>query len=179
MAHPSGPAADDWPESWPQAGTGWPGRADTAPGPSGGPEAAPPDRLAWERHSQAEAGDREDLWAMLCYLGVPFLSFAAPLAILLTRGRSSPFVRRHAIQALNLSITLLLYTLSALILGAMLALDTLTAALVITVPALALLWLATLAYLVLGAAAAGTGQPYEIPRWISATIVRDRPRPAG
>ena len=178
MAHPSGPAAEDWPESRSRAGTGWPGAAELASGPDrgpcGGPAAAPPDRPAWPASGEMEAGDRDDLWGMLCYLGIPFLSFAAPLVILVTRGRSSRFVRQHAIQALNLSLTLLLYTLSALILGAMLALDTLTAALVITVPVLALLWLATLAYLVLAAVAAGSGEPCEIPRWICATIIGDR-----
>ena len=108
---------------------------------------------------------------MLGYLGVPFVSFLAPLAVSLIRGPGSGFVREHARQALNLSVTLALYNLCALILGAMLALDEVGVALAIALPAVLALWAVTLAYLVRAAVAASLGEFLELPRWLCATIL--------
>jgi uncharacterized protein len=108
---------------------------------------------------------------MLGYLGVPFLGPLLPLAIYLLRKRSSGFVRGHSAQALNLSITGLLYTLCALILYSMLALDTITVALIIVVPLTVALWLATLAYVIVAASRANRGGYYPIPAWLCASIL--------
>ncbi|HTW05129.1 MAG TPA: DUF4870 domain-containing protein, partial [Streptosporangiaceae bacterium] len=88
----------------------------------------------------------EERLAALCYVGVPFLGPLVPLAVYLLRRHSSGFVRFHSAQALSLSITALLYTICVLILGGMLALDSLNLALIIAVPVAALLWLAILGY---------------------------------
>jgi uncharacterized Tic20 family protein len=109
---------------------------------------------------------------MLGYLGVPFISVLAPLAVFLFRARGSAYVRQHATQALNLSITLLLYNICVLILGGILALDAVGAALMIAVPVALVLWLAALAYLVRAASRASVGGFYPLPRWICATIAR-------
>ncbi len=109
---------------------------------------------------------------MLCYLGVPFLGFLVPLAIYVLRGRRSRLVRGHAAQALNLSITALLYTLCVLIIGTILALDTISVALLIGVPLVAALWIATLRYVVRAGVAASRGDYFRIPAWICATIAR-------
>jgi len=109
--------------------------------------------------------------AMLGYLGVPFLNFFPPLVIYLSMLRV-PFVRRHAAQALNLSITVLLYEFSALIFGGLLSLDTVRVALLIVTPIVAVLWLAALIYLVLAAISAGRGEYRAIPGWLCATIAR-------
>ncbi len=109
---------------------------------------------------------------MLSYLAVPFLSFLMPLAIRLARGRRPGFVRDQATQALNLSVTGLLYAFCALLLGGILALDSLTIALLIAVPVAAALWVAMLVYVVRAAAAASRGRYLQIPAWICATIWR-------
>jgi uncharacterized Tic20 family protein len=175
-----------------QTATGqrWQGEAaDSPPGPAGAP---PPDREQqadwpadqapaheqWARRLADQARGAADISppqvrrAVLSYLGIPFLGFLPALAVYLITPRASGFVRRHAAQALNLSITLLLYNISAVILGGLLALDTVTAAVLITVPLLAALWIVTLVYLVLAAVAAGRGEDYRIPGWLCATLLR-------
>jgi uncharacterized Tic20 family protein len=107
---------------------------------------------------------------MLGYLGVPFVSAAAPLAVYLAR--RSGYARQHARQALNVAVTLALYNLCALILGGMLALDTVGTALLIALPAALVLWGVALAHLARAAAAASLGEFYEVPGWLCATIVR-------
>jgi len=110
--------------------------------------------------------------AMVCYLGVPFLGFLVPLVIYIIQGRRSGFVRGQAAQALNLSITALLYTVCVLIVGSILALDSISTALLIGVPLVAALWITTLVYVVRAGAAAGHGGYFRIPAWICATIAR-------
>jgi uncharacterized Tic20 family protein len=118
----------------------------------------------------AEPGDER--LATLSYLSVPFLGPLVPLFVFLARKRSSAFVRRQSVQALNLSITALIYTICALILSAMLALDSITVALIIVVPLVVVLWLVTLIYVVLAASRAGRGDYFRIPAWLCATILR-------
>ena len=110
--------------------------------------------------------------AMLSYLGVPFLGPVIPLGIYLTRRRASAFVRYHSAQALNLSITALLYTVCILILATMLALDSIVVALVVGVALAAALWLATLGHVILAGSRANRGDTYRIPGWLCATLVR-------
>ena len=173
----------DHPGRWPRARASWPapvavqaaaageqgtgeqGRviAQERPEPATRPAApaAPPDPQADEHRL-----------AMLSYLGVPFLGPVIPLVIYLVKKRSSAFVRYHAAQALNLSVTALLYTVCVLILGTMLALDSILFALVVGVTLVAALWLATLAYVILAGSKANRGRRYRIPGWLCAAIVR-------
>lgn len=117
----------------------------------------------------AEPGDERI--ATLSYLGVPFLGPLVPLVIYLLKMRTSDYLRRHAAQALNLSITTLLYTVCALILGTMLALDSIVVALIIVVPLAVALWLATLAFVIVAGSSANRGEYYPIPSWICASLV--------
>ncbi len=126
-----------------------------------------PGRPQWPADPEL-AGDER--LAMLCYLSVPFLGFLVPLAVYVLRGRRSSFVRGHAAQALNLSVTVLLYTFCVLIVGTILALDTISVALLIGVPLVAALWIATLGYLAgpapRPAAATTCGfRPGSVPLW--------------
>ena len=124
-----------------------------------------------EAYAAAEpAGDER--WAMLSYLGVPFLGFLLPLAIYLANRHRSRFVRYQSAQALNLAVTGLLYTLCVLILSGILALDSIDVAVLIAIPVAAALWIASLAYVILAATAASRGEYYRIPAWICATIAR-------
>jgi uncharacterized Tic20 family protein len=182
------------------AGTGWPDDAETAWAHLSGQAIAPaqpaqgqlppsqasvaPDSDGWQDRAAADepgftAGQLTDheltddeRWAALSYLAVPFLGFLIPLAIYLVKKRRSSMVRRHAAQALNVSITGLLYTFCVLILGTILALDTLNVALLIAVPLAVALWVATLVYVVRAAGAASRGAYFQIPAWICATIAR-------
>jgi uncharacterized Tic20 family protein len=128
----------------------------------GGPDGAP---------GPGQPAGHDELWAMLGYLGVIFLGFLAPLAIYLAKRRSR-YVRYHAAQSLNLSVTGTLFNLSALILGGILALDKVTVALVIVLPLAAALWLTTLAYLIRAAIAANRGEHLDLPGWLCVPMIK-------
>jgi uncharacterized Tic20 family protein len=142
----------------PEPETGQPGAAAQA---TGKPAAAP---------RPADPGDER--LATLSYLGVPFLGPLVPLVIYLLKGPSSPYARRHAAQALNLSVTTLLYTVCVLILGTMLALDNIVVALIVAAPLAVALWLVTLAYVIVAGSSANRGDYYAIPSGICASLVR-------
>jgi uncharacterized protein len=130
---------------------------------------------AWDAPS-AGVRNGDAAWAMLGYLGAIFLSAIflgplIPLVIWLARRHKSPFLRYHTAHALNMSLTGLLYAICCGIIGVLLALDTITAALAVALPLLFVLWLALLKYLIRGALAAQRGEPYELPGWICATFV--------
>jgi uncharacterized Tic20 family protein len=165
-----GGAAARWPTTrspWPK-----PGLAQAA----GAPEPETGQRPAAEAPATAEpaaapdsADPGDERLATLSYLGVPFLGPLVPLAIYVFRGRSA-YTRRHAAQALNLSITTLLFAICVLILGTMLALDSIVVALVVAVPLAVALWLVTLAYVIVAGSSANRGDYYSIPPWICASI---------
>jgi predicted lipid-binding transport protein (Tim44 family) len=109
---------------------------------------------------------------MLAYLGIPFTLCVLPLICYLVSRRlprpgpppgGRSFARVHAAQALTLSFTALLGTLCGLIVGGVLALDSLQVAVVIAVPLLALLWLSVLAVVVRSAIAASRGEFRPVP----------------
>jgi len=129
------------------------------------------DQMTGERPTTAEAvRDSDVTWAMLGYLGAIFLGPLIPLAVYLIRRRKSEFMRYHGARALNMSLTVLMYLLCCLILGALLALDTVTLSLAVAIPLVAVLWLFMLKYLVRGAGAAQRGDSYDVPTWICATL---------
>ena len=106
------------------------------------------------------------------YLGAVFLGPVIPLGIYLAGRGISPFTRHHAAAALNLSLTWLLYMVCCLILGGVLLLDSLTAALAVSLAIATWLWVCTAAYLIRGIGAANRGEPNAAPAWICARIVR-------
>ena len=191
---PSGPASTGPQESW-SAGPGrWP--TSRAPWPDPGAEAEPgtgqqartvtqedpgPDRGRPATADRADpsspagppgpAQPGDERLATLAYLGVPFLGPVFPLGLYLVKRHASAYVRGHSVQALNLSITALLYTICVLIVGGMLALDSLNVAFAVAVPLAAVLWLATLAYVIRAGAQANRGGYYRLPSWICATVV--------
>jgi uncharacterized Tic20 family protein len=117
------------------------------------------------------ATETESHWAMIACLGAIFLGPFAPLLVWLAEGRRSPFVRAHVIQALNLTLTFLLYTLSALIVTGLLALASLVTALVIISAVFAAGWAFMVVQLIRCASAARLGAFLELPRWACATII--------
>ncbi|HEY9242906.1 MAG TPA: DUF4870 domain-containing protein [Streptosporangiaceae bacterium] len=112
------------------------------------------------------ASRREVHTAMLAYLGVPFTLCLLPLALYLANVRNHSFARWHAGQALNVAVTALLYTVCGLIVGGVLALDSVQVGTLIAVPLLAVLWISVLVVLVRAASAAGRGEQQPVPRWL-------------
>ena len=49
--------------------------------------------------------DEERMWSLLCHLSYFVFGLIAPLIIMLTLGNRSPYVRHHAVEALNFHIT--------------------------------------------------------------------------
>jgi len=140
-------------------------RADAPPVPAG---AAPADAA----HAAPATSPDGARWAMLAYLTVPFFGFLVPLAIYLMSRPRSRWLRAHAAQAVNVWLTGILYGLSALIIGAVLTLDSPHVALAVVVPLVIALWLTTLAFLVRAAARASRGETYTFPRWLCTPMVR-------
>jgi uncharacterized Tic20 family protein len=115
--------------------------------------------------------EAECRWAMLGYLGAIFFGPVAPLIVRFSKGRRSPFVLRHATQSLNLTLTFLLYLLSAVIIAGLLAMDSLMTALAIMGPIVIAAWLFVLVQLIWCAIAADRASFRELPRWMCASIV--------
>ncbi len=124
-----------------------------------------------EKGLYGRAGDGdEQVWAMTAYLGMIFFAFLPPLAVYLLK-RESRYVRFHAAQALNLWITTVLYALSFVIIGGVLALDTVGAALSVGIPLVAASAIAMLLFAIRAGLAAGSGSHYQIPGWICVPMV--------
>ncbi len=115
--------------------------------------------------------DREITSAAFGYLGAMVLGPVIPVAVYALRSRRSPFLRYHAAAAVNLSLTGALYAVCCLILGGLLALDSITVALLVALPVAVVIWAAMLRYLIRGVAAASRGEEYDVPDWICAHIV--------
>jgi len=159
---------------WPGPQPPWPVQARPDPPadrPAGQPGTQDPrdgQQPAWE---VTLAGADDGRLAAIGYFGVPILGFGVPLAIYLLRRRSDD-VRRHSVQALNLSLTMLLYGICILIAGGVLTLDSTGVALVVAIVAAAMLWLAIAGYAITAGLSANQGGFRRIPGWLCATIVR-------
>ena len=122
--------------------------------------------------TEPQVREAEVTLATFGYLGAVFLGPVIPLGIYLIAGRISPFARHHAATALNLSLTGLLYAVCCLIAGGVLLLDSLAAALLVTIPVALALWLCTVSHLIRGIGAANRGEQQAVPGWICARIFR-------
>ena len=116
-------------------------------------------------------GDSDTMPATFGYLGAIVLGPVIPLVIYAVRSRRSPFIRYHAATAANLALTATLYGLCCLILGGLLALDSITVALVVALPFGLVIWASMLRYLIRGVISANRGERAEMPNWICARII--------
>jgi uncharacterized protein len=114
----------------------------------------------------------EAVYGAFGYFGAILTGPVLPLFVYLSRRAASPFVRWHAAQAVNVSLTFLLYLVCGAIAGFLLSLDSPKAALWIMVPIAVLGWLTTVRQLVRGASAAAAGDFRQIPAWICSPFVR-------
>ena len=153
------------PEPGPRFAGSRPGRR---PGPNSRPARSQPDGPSLRpRIPLTEAKP-----AMLGYLAAIFLGPVIPLVMYIIARRRSPFRRFHAVTALNLSLTGLLYAVCCLILCGLLLLDSLTVALAVVIPIALVIWLSVLKYLIRGIGAANRGERFEVPAWICAQIAK-------
>jgi uncharacterized Tic20 family protein len=137
------------------------------------PASARPTAPGHRTRPRARPGASQDAHrAMLAYLSVPIFGCIVPLAIYLLSLRGSRWLRGHAAQSLNVWLTWLLYNISALIIGGLLALDSAHLALTVVLPTVATLWLIILAYLIRAARLAGQGREYALPRWLCSRLIR-------
>jgi uncharacterized Tic20 family protein len=84
--------------------------ADLSPAPAcSGNDGAPTDPTG-----------RDRLLAAIAHASGYFTTFLGPLVLMLTSGRRSPFIRRHAVEALNFQLTLLAIVVVTFGLGTML-----------------------------------------------------------
>lgn len=118
------------------------------------------------------ASPAQQVLATLGYLGVIFFAFLPALVIYLGKGRSAPYLRYHAARAVNVSVTVLLFDVCALIVGAMLALDAVSVSLSIVIPLVTVLWLVALGYVLRAAFATAGGERYELPHWLCLDLLR-------
>jgi uncharacterized Tic20 family protein len=105
------------------------------------------DGIPW-RSGSGDAG-----WAVAGHAGSLLVSFLAPLAVLLVRGRRSGLDRQHGFESLNFQLTLLIGYLLGLLL----------VILVIGLVLLLALWIANVVFLVQASLAARRGEPYRYP----------------
>jgi uncharacterized Tic20 family protein len=113
----------------------------------------------------------DHLWALLSYLLTFVAAILAPLVIYLVKMNESRYVRYHAAQSLNMSITALIYTFGGFFVGLVVAIATKWWGLVLVIPLFIAYAVAHLVYLTLAAIAANRGEYYQVPTIISLPIV--------
>ncbi|GAA0317030.1 DUF4870 domain-containing protein [Actinoallomurus spadix] len=80
------------------------------------PGYAPPAPAKRRREPMVPGGpvtDEDERWAVPAYVGMFVVGFVAPAIVYLAKGRASRFARFHAVQALNLSIAMIVCDLLA------------------------------------------------------------------
>jgi uncharacterized protein len=138
-----------------------PGLAYPPPGYQAGP-GVPGSRAAGSYGQQSQSDDRT--WAILGYLLTFVGGFIAPLIVYLVKKDQSPFVRHHAAQALNLTITSAIYSIGLFVLAIIAGAIThgLGLLLVLLYFPLALTFIV---FLIMAAVAANRFEMFQVPRW--------------
>ena len=116
--------------------------------------------MAYESQ-QAGVTDEDRSWAVGAHLSAFLaayiaLGFLGPLVVMLIRGDRSPYVRAHAVEALNFNLTVLIYVVICVVLALLLIGFLLLAG-------LAVLYLVAV---ISGAIAASQGRAYRYPMTI-------------
>jgi uncharacterized Tic20 family protein len=114
----------------------------------------------------------EELFASVSYFGAIIIIPVIPLIIYLVGRPTSQFVRWHAATALNIALTMLLYAISATIMGVMLSFDSRITALAVMIPIALAGWGVMISHLVRCADAAKYGEWRQVPAWICAELVK-------
>ncbi len=116
--------------------------------------------------------EEERNWAMAAHLGVmagsvvPLGNIIAPLVIWQIHKKKSSFVVKHAVESLMFQVGLIAATIGLVLL----TMVTMGAAFVIAGPAILLMFVASLVYMIVAAVRANEGKIWEYPvttRWVS------------
>ena len=115
-------------------------------------------------HPATELSSNDRTWAAASHWGTLVaawfaMGFLAPLVIMLSMGNQSPFVRRHAVESLNIQISLLIYSGAALLFS----LVTFGLGLLIVLPVAAIVLIWVLVLLIQASVKAGNGEEYRYP----------------
>ncbi|NHC12621.1 DUF4870 domain-containing protein [Motilibacter deserti] len=110
------------------------------------------------------APNDEKMWGLIAHLSglvasFIVLGFLGPLIVLLVQGGKSPFVRRHAVEALNLQIALLIASVVAIIFTVI----TFGIGIFLVIPVGAVVAIYALVVIILGAIKANNGEDYRYP----------------
>jgi len=108
---------------------------------------------------------------MFSYVLALAVGFLAPLIIYAIKLNESRYVRYHAAQSLNMTLTSLVYTFGGFLVALILGIATHGVALFLIVPAYVAYVIAHLVFLILAAVAANRGEYYEVPTLISLPMV--------
>jgi hypothetical protein len=100
------------------------------------------------------------------YLCIPIVGIGPAIVIYLVNRRRSAFARAHAAQALRASCAAALYDFCFVIIGGLLALDSVRVAGLTAGPLALALWLVIVVLAVRATHAARLGQGYQFPRWL-------------
>jgi len=108
--------------------------------------------------SSAALPSEDRNWAMGAHLSAFLaayiaLGFLGPLVVLLVRGDRSPFLRQHAVEALNCNLTVLIYV----------AISVILAILLIGILMLVALGILYVVAVIIGAVRASSGESYRYP----------------
>lgn len=131
------------------------GDGDSTPPPQ--PAYQAPPSPPTQTQAPLQPGDERN-WAMGAHLSSFVAAWIAlgvlgPLVVMLFVGQRSPFVRRHAVEALNWNISALLYGAVSFVLAFIL----------IGIPMLIVLAVCYLVFTIMGTVAASRGEEYRYP----------------
>jgi uncharacterized Tic20 family protein len=103
-------------------------------------------------------------WALAAHIGTLLaayvaLGFLAPLLVLLIKGESSPFVRRHSVESLNFQISLLIYGAVAILFSIL----TIGLGLIVVIPLAVAALVFALVCLIQASIKAANGEDYRYP----------------
>lgn len=166
FAHQNGTAAA------PQNGSAsyaLPGQEYGYPGATAVPGIAAPGPAGYGPRPQSD--DRA--WATVAYLTPFVVSFLGPLIIYILKRNESPFIRYHAAQALNMILTVTVYSVILLGLGTGAAVDGHGALFVLAFLLWLILGFVYLVFLIVATVGANrSDRPYRAPGWLCLRVIR-------
>jgi uncharacterized Tic20 family protein len=157
---------------------GAPGQAGSY-GPPGSPGQGPYDGQ-WgygppgnPGYPRTQASNDDTTWALFSYIGMVIAGVVAPLVIYFVKRDQSAFVRHHAAQALNYSITVLLQMLIAVAVAIPIVVVTSEPLwFLILVPVVVFHAIAQYVFIIIGTIKASQGERYSFPTWTCWRMIR-------
>jgi len=123
-----------------------------------------PSYLTSETKTASAPSSDDRTWALASHIGALVaawfaMGFIAPLVVLLVKGERSHFVKRHATESLNFQLSLLLYSLVAVLV----AVFTLGVGLLVVIPVALVVMVLSLVAIIMGTMAASRGDDFRYP----------------